>query len=325
MLSTDLVPVLPEVSPFAVALVDAATRVDLYSAVLSGRNAQTVRAYEGDFVDFARFLSASTAADALDALTSIPPGAANAVALSYRAHLTERGLSAATTARRLAALRSACKLAKTLGRITWTLQVEAPRTEPLRDTAGPGAGGWRAMLDVAKTEATTAKGLRDVALVRLLHDLALRRQEALGLDVSDVDLDGGTVAIVGKGQTEPVRLTLPDPVKAALAAWLAVHPDPRPTAPVFVRLDRAGKASTRLTGRAAHKLVVRLGRRAGLARHTRPHGLRHGGITEVLDRNGGDIRAAARFSRHKDLRTLARYDDNRADLAGQMARLISEE
>jgi integrase/recombinase XerC len=43
----------------------------------------------------------------------------------------------------------------------------------------------------------------------------------------------------------------------------------------------------------------------------------------VLDLNGGDVRAAQRFSRHEDVRTLLHYDDNRQDIGGKMARLVA--
>jgi hypothetical protein len=39
--------------------------------------------------------------------------------------------------------------------------------------------------------------------------------------------------------------------------------------------------------------------------------------TEALDL-GADVRAVQRFSRHRNLATLQRYDDNRADLGGQV-------
>jgi integrase/recombinase XerC len=35
------------------------------------------------------------------------------------------------------------------------------------------------------------------------------------------------------------------------------------------------------------------------------------------------VRAVQRFSRHKDIRTLQLYDDNRQDLAGEVARRIA--
>jgi integrase/recombinase XerC len=43
----------------------------------------------------------------------------------------------------------------------------------------------------------------------------------------------------------------------------------------------------------------------------------------VLDFSHGDVRAAARFSRHADIRTLTVYDDNRDDVGGKRARLVA--
>ena len=61
-----------------------------------------------------------------------------------------------------------------------------------------------------------AKGIRDRAILRLLHDLALRRGEVVGLDAKDLDLEAGTVAVLGKGRTGKVNLSLPEPTREAL-------------------------------------------------------------------------------------------------------------
>ena len=53
-----------------------------------------------------------------------------------------------------------------------------------------------------------------------------------------------------------------------------------------------------------------------------PHGLRHAAITAALDLTG-DLQAVQRFSRHKDVRTLTVYDDNRQDLGGDVARRVA--
>jgi integrase/recombinase XerC len=90
--------------------------------------------------------------------------------------------------------------------------------------------------------------------------------------------------------------------------------------PLFTNFDRARKGR-RLTGTSIYRLVRGLGRRAGLT--VRPHGLRHAAITEALDLTGGDVRAVQRFSRHRDLKVLMVYDDNRRDLGGQVARLVA--
>ena len=77
----------------------------------------------------------------------------------------------------------------------------------------------------------------------------------------------------------------------------------------------------RLTGSAVYEIIHKLGISVGVV--TRPHGLRHTAITGSLDKNGGNVRASARFSRHKNLDTLTKYDDNRLDLGGQMATLVA--
>jgi integrase len=160
-----------------------------------------------------------------------------------------------------------------------------------------------------------------VALLRLLHDLGLRRSEAVRLDVDDVDLQRNWIFIPGRGRSQKRELvSLPAPTRAALAAWLEARVSE--PGPLFVNFDRAGKGR-RLTGAAIYHIVGWLGAKAGLA--VRPQGLRHLAIATALERTKGDVRAVATFSRHKDLRTLSRYPDNRPDLAGKVASLVAAE
>jgi integrase/recombinase XerC len=315
----------PGVLELVRGLAAASASVDLYTAVLAGRNARTVRAYEADYRDFARFLGVPSPTVALEALVALGQGEAHAVALSYRAHLVGRGLAPATIRRRLVALRGAVKLARQLGRLGWSLEVEAPRTEAYRDTTGPGLEGWRQLLAAAVAGATTPKGKRDLALIRMMHDLGMRRGEAVSLDLADVDLEGGTVAVIGKGKLEAKRMTLNAPAREALARWLAVHPDPRPDAPVFVRLDPAALEPTRLTGDNVARMVRALGGRVALPRRVRPHGLRHQAISRILELTNGNIEAAQGFARHSDPKTTMKYNDNRKDVAGQMARMLGDD
>ena len=42
----------------------------------------------------------------------------------------------------------------------------------------------------------------------------------VALDSTDLDLEAGTVAVLGKGRTAKVPLTLPEPTQDALRAWL---------------------------------------------------------------------------------------------------------
>jgi len=290
----------------------------LVAAFLSGKAERTLRAYADDLAHFATFCGQPTAPLAAAALLSRGQGGANELALAWRAELLERGLSPATVNRRLAALRSLVTLARTLGLVAWSLDVVSVRSTPYRDTRGPGRAGFRALLELVDQN-PSPKGRRDLVVLRLLWDLALRREEVVTLDLAHLDLTAGTLSIRGKGRREREALTLPAATRAALVAWLAVRGD-EPGA-LVVNVDRRTKGQ-RLTGAGLYYLVQRLGRRAGLPT-VRPHGLRHAAITEALELTRGDVRRVQRFSRHRDLRTLTLYDDARTDPAGEVAALVA--
>jgi integrase/recombinase XerC len=315
--------------PDTLAAPPACTVNDVLEAWLAGRNPNTLRGYAFDLQDFARFAKLKTVDAAVEMLLAAGAGQGNRIALAYRAHLLGRQLAPATIARRLAALRSLVKLGRQLGRITWTLDVEGPRTKAYRDTRGPGLEGWRRIRTrAAQLAGQGVAGKRDLAIVRLLHDLGLRRGEAVAMDLDDVDLDAGKcgeIRIVGKGKLEPEMLTLNAPTRDALRAWITARG--RKGGPLFIRLDPAASPGDldRLSGDAVERMVKRLSRRAGLSREARPHGLRHQGITRALDLAGGDVRKVRQFSRHAHLDTLLRYDDNRRDEAGVIAGLLGDD
>lgn len=289
----------------------------LLSAFLSGKSAKTVRAYAADVGAFAAFAGLADAESVARTLAAAGHGEANRMAHEWRASMLAANLSPATINRRLAALRSLVTLARTFALVSWSLDVPSVKAAAYRDTAGCGRDGVAKMLAVAQAD-RTAKGVRDVLLLRLLWDLGLRRAEVCGLDVADYDDARGTLAVLGKGKRERVLLTLPAPTVAAIRSWLGVRG--LSAGPLVGSLDHARKGE-RLTGAGVYAIVQRLGDAAGVK--ARPHGVRHASITHALDVNRGDVRAVQRFSRHADVRTLCKYDDNRADMAGAVAASIA--
>lgn len=282
-------------------------------AFLSGRNPLTIKAYRADLSDFASSVGAEGIDHAASRLLRLPPGDANAMALAYRTNLVERGLQGATINRRLSALRALVRLARVLGLVTWGLEVPNLKTESYHDLRGPGIGALRRVL-ATLAQRQDLKAKRDLALLRVLHDLGLRRAEVVSLDLEHLELGLGTLMVQGKGRSQRVPLTLPSQTMAVLDAWIAV----RGMAPgaLFNNCDRAKKGG-RLTGNGLYRLV----RGYGLGR---VHGLRHLSLTTALDVTGGDVRRVQRFSRHKDLRVLRVYDDARSDLGGAVAKLVAQ-
>jgi len=293
----------------------------LVAAFLAGRNARTVCAYRQDLEAFRRFLQVPTLDDAAQRLLASAPGAAHALALAYQAHLLERGLQAATVNRRLATLRSLVQFAGTVGRVPWTLEIKNVKTQPYRDTMGPGKTAIRAMLAALQAR-RDAKAQRDRAALRLLYDLGLRRGEVVALDLAHVDLTAGRVAVLGKGRRQPDVLALPEPTQAALHAWLTVrgwHPGP-----VFTNFDRARKGSGRLTGTSLYRIVRTLGAQVGFT--VCPHGLRHTAITEACkaaQAHGIALEEVLDFSRHRDVKVLMIYRDRERNVQGTLAALVA--
>ena len=116
-----------------------------------------------------------------------------------------------------------------------------------RDTRGPGHDGWRRLWSFAEALGDSQKARRDRAVLRLLYDRGLRRGELVVLDLADVDLDDDSpgVSIIGKGRTESGRLTINEPTRRTLVAWMESKGDE--PGPLFIRLDPGGLGQ-RLTG-----------------------------------------------------------------------------
>jgi len=297
----------------------------LIAAFLNGRSPNTLRAYSRDLEDFRAFLELAAVGDAVDELLRREAGAANELVLRYRAHMlektsqaTEKPLQATTINRRLAAIRSIVKLARMLGMVNWNIEIEGLDVQPYRDTRGPGEDKIKKMINALK-ERTDSKGVRDAALVRLLHDVAFRRGEVVSLHLEHLDLEEGIVWVFGKGRHARERVTLPEKTKDALRAWLVVRGNE--PGPLFIALDRNSYGHA-LTGSAVYAIIKNLGKKADVGK-VRPHGLRHTAITTALDETNGNTRKVQKFSRHADGRTLSIYDDARQDFAGEIADLVS--
>jgi integrase/recombinase XerC len=151
-------------------------------------------------------------------------------------------------------------------------------------------------------------------MIRLMLDCGLRVGEVVGLDLEHAE--DTAVWILGKGRTERERIGLPVQTAGAIRRWLEVRGDV--AGPLFQGVTRHGKVRAgRLSTRSVRRMLEEHGEALGTA--IRPHGLRHTAITAALDATNGDLRKCARFSRHANLATLERYDDNRRDVAADVA------
>jgi integrase/recombinase XerC len=265
--------------------------------------ALTVEAYGSDLADFLGFLSGHLGAEPnLPALAELTAG-------DFRAWLAAAhaaGLTAATRARRLAAVRGFYHfLGRRHGlqnpaiRLIATPRSRRPAPRPL-----PPPDACAVSTEIAEQSDSAIVQARDAALFTLLYGGGLRIAEALGLNVRDAPLTGSSamLRITGKGGKERIVPVLPV-VREAVAAWLAKHPDRRPDSPLFV-----GVRGRRLDPAVVQRTMRQFRRMRGLPEHATPHALRHSFATHLLAA-GGDLRSIQELLGHASLSTTQRYTE----------------
>jgi integrase/recombinase XerD len=143
------------------------------------------------------------------------------------------------------------------------------------------------------------------ALISLLALNGLRVSEATGADIEHLGLERGhrTLVITRKGGKV---VTIPLAPRTVRALDLAMGE--RTDGPLFTGAD-----GRRLDRHGAARVVRRVTRRAGIAKHVSPHTLRHAFITAALDA-GVPLRDVQEVASHADPRTTMRYDRARTSL-----------
>jgi integrase/recombinase XerC len=272
-------------------------------------SANTKRNYGKAITDFCRRIyNSDVSISLLTEFLGLSQPEAVYQALQYRQQLIEAKLAPSTINVRLSALKSFVDYARQVDRCSFNLaDVSCLKVESYGDTTGIAVAGFKQMLQIP--DRSTVKGIRDYAILRLLWDNALRRNEICSLDVGDFD-KSGRLSILGKGKIQKSQVDLSPATTIAISQWLAAIDDYRSDDSLFTSLDRRSKGH-RLDGSTIYRLVREFSEAAGIDKIVSPHRIRHSAITAYLDASDGNIRAAQGLSRHANLNTLNRYDDNR--------------
>ena len=148
----------------------------------------------------------------------------------------------------------------------------------------------------------TPLAVRNRAIVELFYSSGLRLSELVGLNLTDMDWESGTVRVTGKGNKQRLVPTGRHAV-SALRHWLVVR---RTMAsadqPALFVNGRGG----RLGQRAVQYLFTALSRLSGMDQHVHPHMLRHSFASHILE-SSGQLRAVQKLLGHSDIRTTQIY------------------
>jgi len=284
-----------------------------------GFSAHTLRSYAADLWQFCQFLLDSAKSDTspadpmrdkprqiteadeketADRILSAEPMDMRA----YLAMMRNSGYSKATTARKLASLRSFYKYLVKKGRIDRS-PVSVIRT-PRQDKRLPKC------LDIEQVSAlldapdqVTLLGARDRAILETIYSAGLRISELVALDVADLDEFGQVLRVRGKGKKErlaPIGACAMDAIDAYLTKRQKASGH-EPTGPLFV--NRAGN---RLSDRSIRRKLDKYLIMAGIPTTVSPHVLRHSFATHMLNA-GADLRCVQEMLGHESLSTTQIY------------------
>jgi integrase/recombinase XerC len=260
---------------------------------------ETIRAYSSDLGQFGQFLRD-------EHCNGVAPGPRGIDSLAVRgfvAHQMRSGLSKTSVARKLSAVRSFLRHALRDGRVDVNTAdgIPTPRAaKPLPRTLTVDEAF--ALLEAIGGDDTAS--MRDRAMLELLYAAGLRVSELVGLDLSDVDLTGGLVRAMGKGNKERL-VPFGGQAEKALRTWLSGSGRLR---------ERGGDADAlflnlrggRLTDRSVRRILNNRLREASIHAKISPHDLRHSFATHMLG-SGADLRAIQELLGHASLSTTQRY------------------
>jgi integrase/recombinase XerC len=151
----------------------------------------------------------------------------------------------------------------------------------------------------------TLLGARDRAMFETIYSSGLRVSELAGMNVRDVDFDGGMIRVVGKGNKER-RVPIGQHALDAIGNYrkrLSRETEGGTASDGALFLNKFGK---RLTTRSMARILEKIARQCGIAVPISPHALRHSFATHMLDA-GADLKVVQELLGHESLATTQKY------------------
>lgn len=271
---------------------DAASAFIRHCESIRKLSPHTVRAYDLDLTRFSDFLGRRAAVAACD----------KTVIHNYVRHLFDvRALKESSVKRHLATLRSFFHWLEEDGhgiedpfrgaRIRIRMPKRLPRVIPRSDLR----------LLLLHDRPHTFADLTAYVATELLFATGMRVAELASLLDAAVDVEDGTITIIGKGDRQR-RVFVPDELKALLRDYRTTRDRCASTADTFLVNSRGDAASPQMIRR-----LVRLhGERSAVRDRVTPHMFRHSVATYLLE-EGVDIRYVQRLLGHRSISTTEIY------------------
>lgn len=267
-----------------------------YLTVELGLSANTRQAYERDLRLFCKTLGLKNS----DALVNV----SREQITGYMTQLKEKGLAAATIARKLAAIKAFYRF----------MTAEGYMDSNPAEVVEAGTKGIKLPRVLSEDEVvrllnqpdiTTAEGFRDRTMLEVLYATGMRVSELINLTLERVDLNMKYIIAFGKGSKERIV-----PLGSVATEFLQQYLEK--VRPKLTHADRITNivflafGGHELTRQRFWQIIRAYGRKANINKALTPHILRHSFATHLLD-NGADLRSVQELLGHSDISTTQIY------------------
>jgi integrase/recombinase XerD len=270
-------------------------------AVERGLSAHTIAAYRRDLERYAAFLRDRAVTDGRTVDEAAV--AAHVAAVSASTHADGRRYRATSVVRALSSVRAFHRFLLREGETSSDPTAAVIRPKLPRSLPKP-----LSVDEVARVLATpdrSIRGVRDRAVLETLYGAGLRISELVGLDVDDVDLQDGSVRVLGKGGKErdvPIGRYARDAISAYLTRGRPQLATARSRSALFLNQRGGG----RLTRQGCAWILQQHVGAAGVTKKVSPHTLRHSFATHLLE-GGADVRVVQELLGHSSVATTQVY------------------
>lgn len=238
------------------------------------------------------------------------------------AQLVDSGKAPSTINNYLAALKGVAMEAWTMGLISTDEYQHIKHVKSVRGYRIP-KGRALSRAEISRLigvceEDTTAKGVRDAAMISILIGCGLRRAELVSLDYESILLRDQGLRIIGKGNKERMSF-MPNSTWSRVEYWInEIRGDVE--GPLFTRVRRFDDVTyDRLTDQAVYHILEERRKEAGLEEFS-PHDIRRTFASTLLD-GGQDIVTVKDAMGHSSIATTQKYDrrgDDRLKKASEL-------
>ncbi len=268
-----------------------------YLAAEKGYSGNTLAAYRNDLNQFTQRLSDEAGVTNWAEVNQ-------SQIVDYILYMKELEYASSTVARKVAAIKSFFHYLRDedIVKNDPTLTLESPKVKKHLPKAISEEDVERLLAEPTKSD--TPKALRDSALLEVLYATGMRVSELVSLNVSDVDLEAGTVYCIGKGDRERVA---PIYDQAGLILGRYIN-EGRP----YLLRDAEEKAlflnhrGERLTRQGLWLIIKHYVDAIGIESEVTPHTLRHSFATHMLH-GGAKLRDVQKLLGHANISTTQVY------------------